>query len=111
VAEIRLLLDADVAKPLAAPLRSRGYDVVHAVEVGLRTVTDDRILDVAVAQGRTVLTHNVALAHRYAAEGRHHWGIILAKQEAFRVLLRRILTLLARHRAEDLRDTTTWLPP
>jgi uncharacterized protein with PIN domain len=114
VAEIRLLLDADVTLLLAGTLRLHGHDVVHASEVGLRIASDDAVLAAASVQGRAVLTHNVEdyvrLAREYARDARAHAGIIFAKQRPFREMLRRAATLLHDYRAEDVEGTSLWLP-
>jgi predicted nuclease of predicted toxin-antitoxin system len=114
MAEIRLLLDADVSLLLAETLRPRGHDVVHASEIGLRIASDDVVLAAAAAQGRAVLTHNVEdyvrLAHEYGRDARRHAGIVFARQQPFRELLRRAVTLLHDHRAEDVEGASIWLP-
>ena len=114
MADLRLLLDADVALLLAKTLRLCGHDVVHAGEANLRAAHDQIILREAVAQGRAVLTHNIddyaRLAREYAREARPHAGIVFAKQQPFRDLLRRTVTLLRDHAAEDLAGVSMWLP-
>ncbi len=54
------------------------------------------------------MTHNrddfLALAREWWSGERHHAGIIYARQESLSVLLGRLLTLLDRFTAEELRD-------
>ena len=63
MATLRILLDEDVPILLATTLRTRGYDVVHATEVGLARRDDEDIFGAAIASRRAVLTHNGAPRH------------------------------------------------
>jgi hypothetical protein len=58
VANPRFALDEDVAHPLAAHLRSRGWDVDSAKELGRLTLSDVQVLLRAAAAGQTLITHN-----------------------------------------------------
>jgi len=84
VSAIRLLLDEDVRPLLAEVLRERGVDVVAVVPEGLSESGDDEVLEYAVKERRTLLTHNVEhfveLASEYASKGWEHHGIIVAAQ-------------------------------
>ena len=110
---IRLLLDEDVRPFLAELLRDRGFDVIDAVSSGLGEGTDPEILQAAVDDRRTLLTHNVRhfveLATEYASKGWEHCGIIVADQAPIGDLLARMLRLLARKQAEDLLNSVEWL--
>jgi predicted nuclease of predicted toxin-antitoxin system len=55
---LRLLLDENVDRRLAAALVARGFDVVHAVEAGLAGASDVAVFDWAIAQGRVVVTRD-----------------------------------------------------
>jgi uncharacterized protein with PIN domain len=59
--QTRFLLDAMVGK-LATYLRFCGYDAAYALDEGVED--DDAVLGLAVEQGRTLLTRDVALARR-----------------------------------------------
>ncbi len=78
----RLYLDEDLSTKLAQLLRSRGYDVVSAHEVGAERIPDPDQLSRAVADGRAILTSNythfMELAEQCMATGRHHFGIIVS---------------------------------
>lgn len=57
----RLLLDEHYPDRVAAALRDRGHDVTAAVsDNALRGASDERLLAVAMAQGRWLATENVA---------------------------------------------------
>jgi hypothetical protein len=63
---VRFLLDEMYPPEAAARLRDRhGHDAVHVTEVGLRATDDAVIAGVARAEGRTMVTENVA---HFAAE-------------------------------------------
>jgi predicted nuclease of predicted toxin-antitoxin system len=52
----KLLLDQGLPRSTAAILTSRGWDVVHAAEVGLSTSKDHEIIRYAFKHGRVVVT-------------------------------------------------------
>jgi len=43
------------------------------------------------------------------ADGKEHWGIVLATEEPISVLMRRLLRLLNSVSAEDLKNQIRWL--
>jgi len=110
---LKLYLDEDVDPLLARVLRDRNVDCLSTQEAGNRGCTDQDQLSFANAQGRAILTFNVKdfvkLASEYAASGRHHTGIIVSNNIAFRELLRRSLFLVKKHPSEDLTDKLLWL--
>ena len=63
---MRLLLDEMLPSDAARQLRQEfGHDAVHVNELGLRGADDQQVAEVARAEGRAVVTENVA---DYAAE-------------------------------------------
>ncbi len=54
MAEIKLYLDEDVSHTVAEVLRSKGYDVVSAHEVGMRGTSDDEQVYYAIKNERTL---------------------------------------------------------
>jgi hypothetical protein len=58
VAELRFALDEDVAHPLAGLLRSQGWDIDSAKELGRLRLSDVQALLRAAADGQTLITHN-----------------------------------------------------
>ena len=113
MSRIRLLLDEDTPLLLAHVLRARGHDVVHAVEIGLKSEDDEVVMDQGIAAGRAVMTHNVrdymAMVDRLAQLGRSHCGLLLAPQVEFRELLVRTLHTLADHDGANLTDAVIWV--
>jgi predicted nuclease of predicted toxin-antitoxin system len=53
---VRFLIDMPLSPNLAAWLRSRGHDAVHAVELGLNRASDFDILVRAKEERRTIIT-------------------------------------------------------
>ena len=111
--EIRLYLDEDISQVIAQVLRSRGYDVTSAHEVGMEGKPDSEQLAWAADSGRTLISFNVRhfaeLAEITYREGRSHPGILVSPQIEFSDLLRLILNVLTRAKPEDLKDTFQWL--
>ena len=109
----RLLLDEDIPLLLAQTLRARGLDAVHVVEQGLAGSRDVSVFEAALAERRTVLTHNVAdfmeIVGSISSAGREHCGLLLAEQVEFRDLLARVARLLAERDAESLANAVVWL--
>jgi hypothetical protein len=113
MSRIRLLLDEDTPILLAAALRERGYDAVHATEVGLKSRDDPGVMDHGIADGRAVITHNVRhympLVARLAQAGRTHHGLFLAPQLEFRDLLACTIHSLAEHEDAVLTNAVVWV--
>jgi predicted nuclease of predicted toxin-antitoxin system len=84
---LRLLLDEMYPATLAEALREASVDACTASELGLVGSADLDLFTAAIAQGRTVLTENVADFARVAAEhliaGRHHPGVLIALSSRF----------------------------
>jgi predicted nuclease of predicted toxin-antitoxin system len=84
---LRLLLDEHLSPVIAGGLRSRGHDVVAALNVGLTRVSDADVLRRAVGERRAVVTLNIRdfrrLHSTYLASGQVHFGIILLSRPRF----------------------------
>ena len=78
---MRLLLDENVDRRVAAALVARGLDVVHALDAGLAEAPDVAVFDWAIAQGRVVVTRDYAdfsrLAEVAQRQGRSFPGVLL----------------------------------
>jgi hypothetical protein len=78
---VRLLLDEHYSPKIAAELRKHRHDVVSATERDdLRGLADREFWNLASAEGRALMTENVAdfmpLVREAAAEGRRHSGVV-----------------------------------
>jgi predicted nuclease of predicted toxin-antitoxin system len=74
-------LDEDLAPQIAARLRARGIDVLHALDAGNVQLSDSEQLRFAAAHGRCLVTRNarhfVLLAQASIARQEPHAGIVL----------------------------------
>jgi hypothetical protein len=114
--QVRLYLDEDAsARSLARGLRTRGIDVLTAVEAQQLQQPDPVQLDFAVQRNRTIYTYNVGHFHEIHTEwiraGKTHGGIILVAQSHFTIgeQLRRMLKLIANKSAEEMRNQIEFL--
>jgi predicted nuclease of predicted toxin-antitoxin system len=79
-AAVRLVLDHHYSHLIAEQLRERGHDVVAVRERSWHRCSDEELLEHCAAEERALLTNNVAdfvaIAQRWAAEGRPHAGLV-----------------------------------
>lgn len=113
---IRLYVDEDAMDyDLVQAPRTRGVDVVTALEVGMIEQEDEENLDYATAQGRVLYSFNVGDFYRmhtvYLTEGKSHAGIILARQQRYSVgeQMCRLLKLIATKRSEEMKNRVEFL--
>ena len=106
---IGLYLDEDVDINLAVRLVMHGYSALTTLEVGNLGYSDDKQLEYAVNNGRTILTHNrrdFRRLHRdYSHRARYHCGIIVSVRINLDELERRMLNLLRRASADTARNS------
>lgn len=116
---MRLLLDEMLSPIVAAGLRRRGLDVVAIVEEpGLAGLDDGRVLAVAIAERRVLVTNNARDFRRLVRDSADvpHFGMILVPAGAARTrgasgaIVRAIAALAERHDNMDaLRGAELWL--
>ena len=84
---MKLLLDEMYSPGLAEALRTAGLDARTVGELRLAGASDPEVFAAALAEGRALLTENVADFARIAAEhvsaGRHHPGVLIALSSRF----------------------------
>ena len=115
---MRVFLDAHVSgRVIARVLRERGHDVRAAnEEPQLDAWEDERLLELATAELRIMVTFNVKdfprIAVDWAAAGKHHAGCLILvgiDHGEFGLILRVIETALAaRPDQAAWRDYTAW---
>jgi predicted nuclease of predicted toxin-antitoxin system len=81
---VRVLIDENMgSRRLAARLSAAGHDVVSAVDIGLVSASDARVLTRAIGVGRPVLTRDYTdftdLHELIMAAGGHHPGILVVR--------------------------------
>ncbi|MCZ7574914.1 MAG: DUF5615 family PIN-like protein [Ardenticatenaceae bacterium] len=110
---IRLSLDEDVHKRVAAALQLRHFDVVSAHELGTWGLSDEEQAAYAAREGRTILTYNtpdsLRLHQEWLQAGRAHWGIVVSDQLPIRETVHRLLNLLNRVTADEMQNEVRWL--
>lgn len=121
----RLLCDVMIPAELSEALRAHGYDVAEARLLALEVQQDDEtLLEHASREGRAVVTCNYSdprsnfciIHEEWRLQGKEHAGIILAPQHHVSNRSRRwevrdrLLKLLNRFPADELRNELMWLP-
>jgi predicted nuclease of predicted toxin-antitoxin system len=118
---VRLALDHHYSTKIATKLRDKGHDVVAVAERGWEAEADEVLLDLCQAEGRTLLTNNVAdfvaIARRWAVEGRSHAGLVFTSdsslprsRDTIGQYVRVLDRLLRSHPADgSLTDRIHWL--
>ena len=104
---VRLYFDEDVSVDIVRNLRQRGFDVLSTHEARRLQLDDDAQIDFAVEEQRALVTHNrrdFEVQHERAlAEGKAHFGIIIARRRANdAAVVSRLLALLNRVTAEEM---------
>ena len=111
---MRLLLDAHISvRGIAVPLRAQGHDARAAAEErALDAWPDEKLLSLASAEHRILVTFNVRdfarLGAEWTAAGRSHTGCLLLvglRHHEFGLVLRRLEAVFrVRPNHEDWRD-------
>jgi predicted nuclease of predicted toxin-antitoxin system len=109
----KLLLDEHIWAYLAKILREQGFDVIHVTEVDLIATPDSEIMEYAVGQHRAVVTFNIKdfipLAIQYYEDGKEHYGVVVSNQLSRGELQKRVIRLLKRITAEELKNSVRYL--
>lgn len=76
---MRLLVDQNLARRVAALLCQAGHDAVHVAERGLAAADDEEILTVAVAEDRVVISEDTDFATLLARSGARSPSFVLIR--------------------------------
>jgi hypothetical protein len=113
---IRLYIDEDAMdRDLVNALRQRGVDILTALDAALIGHPDNEHLAFAASEFPALYSYNVgdfAALHRdFVVRGKHHSGIILARQQTFSVgeQMRRLLRLMGTRTDLEMRNTIEYL--
>jgi len=96
----KLLLDSCVALAVLQRLRAEGHDIVSVLERGADP-GDASILDIAVAEGRAIVTIDTDFGMLVFRDGAKHAGILRLRQAPPSELAQRASELIAVH-GDDL---------
>jgi len=110
---IRLYLDEDVHKRVAYALKLRHFDVISAHELGRWGLSDEEQLSYATIEGRALFTYNTSdylpIHQEWIRRGKEHYGLIVSNQLPIGETIRRMLNLLNRLTADEIRNQIRWL--
>ena len=81
---IRFHLDEHMDPDIAAALRRHGVDATTAVEVGLRTASDETQFGFAETQRRVIVTDDADFL-RLAAANAAHPGIVICRRQSLSI--------------------------
>jgi predicted nuclease of predicted toxin-antitoxin system len=98
----RLYADEDFDYPVVVELRSLGHDVLTVPEAGNSGDEDSEVLDYAISNGRSVVTHNRAdfiRLHKQTAS--HHGIVVCTRDENWSALAIRIHQAIGAHTSLD----------
>ena len=117
---MRLLLDEHYSPKIAAELRKRSHDVVSAKERDdLRGLGDRELWACASAEGRALMTENVAdfmpLVREAAAAGDRHFGVVFTSPRSLprgprtiSLYIKRLHSFLRERPADDALANQVW---
>lgn len=114
---VAFYLDEDAMRnSLLRALRTRGIDVLSALDAGLVGSDDDEHLEFAAQQGRVLYSFNVGHFCRihsdWLANRKSHNGIVLGHQQhrpSIGTQLRGLLRLASHYSAADMHDRLEFL--
>ncbi|MHB1038034.1 MAG: DUF5615 family PIN-like protein [Pirellulales bacterium] len=110
---VRFFTDEDVYGAIAIALRKAGFDAVSTPEVGRLGQSDEIQLEWAAAQGRVLITFNVAhfasLHASWMRKGRNHAGLAVSSQRPVGDLLHRLLSLAKTLDSDAMSDRLEYL--
>ena len=99
---------------MASLFHTHGIDCLTTRDAGNLGCSDEAQLAFATSQGRAILTFNhkdfLQLTKQWHETGRSHAGIILSKELAIPVLIRRLHRFITQYATTDLTNCVFWLP-
>ena len=110
---IRLYMDEDVDVLVADLIRARGFQALTTEEAGRKKKDDEEQLAFAASQQSAIVTHNradfEALAQKYFAEEKPHFGIIVAVRRSPQEIARRLLVILNHVTADEMMNQVRYV--
>jgi predicted nuclease of predicted toxin-antitoxin system len=98
------LLDANLSPETTTYLRREfGFDVVDLQSIGLGGLDDVRVIDLAVEQGRVIVTHDLDFGQRYHQASPGAFGaIVLRLNDQTTEAVNRVLDRFFRNEATNI---------
>jgi hypothetical protein len=110
---LRFFTDEDIYGAVAPALRRAGIDAISTPEAGRRGLADESQFEWVAAEGRVLVTFNVAhfaeLHANWLRQGRHHAGIVVSSQRPIGDTVRRLLHLAGTLDSESMHDRVEFL--
>jgi predicted nuclease of predicted toxin-antitoxin system len=78
---VKILVDMNLSPAWAAFLGEKGFEAVHWTSVGKMDAADREIMDVAVAEGFVILTHDLDFAAILAASAKEKPSVVQIRAE------------------------------
>jgi predicted nuclease of predicted toxin-antitoxin system len=111
--KIKIYTDEDLAIAVSRALRLRGFEAFTTKEQEKSQNSDEEQLGYATSIGSVLLTHNIhdfpRIHYDFMKQGKHHNGIIIAKQISIGEIVKSFLHLAATLAAEDMEDRLEYL--
>jgi predicted nuclease of predicted toxin-antitoxin system len=110
---IKVYTDEDVDMAVGKALKLRGFEASTTLEEGKSASSDEEQLKYATSIGAVLLTHNVQdfpkIHYEFMRHGKHHRGIIVAKQVSVGEIIKSFLYLASTLSAEDVENRLEYL--
>lgn len=110
---IELYLDENVSVLVADLIKARGFIATTARDAGQLGKSDEGQLAYAISKQQAFLTHNRVhferLAREYSDAGKQHHGIIIATRRSSYELVRRLLPIIDRVTADEMRNQLRYI--
>ena len=111
--KIKVYSDEDLSIAVSRALQLRGFKAYTTVEQGNSNNADEEQLACAHAMQAVLLSHNVQdfprIHYDWMRQGRHHSGIIIAKQITVGKILKSFLNMASTLSNEDMKDRLEYL--
>jgi hypothetical protein len=114
VTRLRIYTNESVPVAAADGLRRRQVEAWSARDSGHLGWSDEEQLAYACREQAALFTHDqdfLRIAHRWASEGREHWGVIYASQQKLAIgdCVRRLIEYATILTAEDMQNRIEFL--
>ena len=110
---IELYLDEDVHVLVADLIQARGFQAITTRDAGQLNNSDPEQLAYAVAQQKTLVTHNRVdferLVQKYFNRDKKHYGIIFAVRHSPQEIARRLLIILNNVTADEMENQVKYI--